>query len=43
MKVEFWLNVVSVKWGYSGDDVGGLELDSDYVEVLEITMVASGA
>lgn len=31
----------SMKWGHGSDDKGSLELDSEDVEVLEITMVAS--
>lgn len=38
MSVEFWQNVVSMRWGHSDDNEQGLELN---IDVLKITVVVS--
>lgn len=43
VSVTFWLNVVSTKRGHGCDDEGGLDLDGDGNEVLEITVVGTGS
>lgn len=40
MFVGFWLNVVSMRCFHSGDK-GGLKLNGDEVQVLEITVVGT--